>query len=80
MPAMAFKSSPERWWTVPTPEDGKLSLPGCALAYAISSASVRNGESGRTLITNGYVVSIETMAISASGSNGSDFSIAACTG
>src|SRR6267143_1124878 len=28
MPAMAFSSSPERWWTVPIPEEGKLSLPG----------------------------------------------------
>ena len=51
-------------------------MPGLAFARAMRSATVLNGESGTTLMTNGYDVSMETIAMSLSGSKGIDFSIA----
>jgi hypothetical protein len=43
MPVRSLIISAARCGAVPTPADAKLSLPGLALAYAISSANVFTG-------------------------------------
>ena len=48
MPAICMNSAPERCDAEPTPDEPKLSLPGLALAWAISSAVLRTGSAGLT--------------------------------
>jgi hypothetical protein len=55
-------------------------LPGFARACATRSPSVLYGEFGTTLTTNGYDVSIDTIAMSFSASKGISLRIAALTG
>ena len=59
-PAMELKSSAERCVDWPLPEEAKLSVPGFALASAISSATFFAGRAGLTTITSGPLVSCET--------------------
>ena len=53
IPAFILKSSMERCGDAPTPEEPKLTLPGCALAYATNSFRVRIGIEGCTMKTFG---------------------------
>ncbi len=46
-------SSAARRCTVPLPPEAKLILPGCALALAARSATLRTGESALTTTTLG---------------------------
>ncbi|MNS82710.1 hypothetical protein D3C72_1164610 [compost metagenome] len=48
-------SSPARFSGVPTPDDAYDSLPGCALASAISSAAFFAGRPGLPTSTIGWV-------------------------
>src|SRR4029079_7266367 len=52
-PVIVLNSSPDRWIDVPLPDDAKLSLPGFAFAYAISSCTDLNGNDGLTTSTFG---------------------------
>ena len=45
-PAVSLNSSPAMWMPVPTPAEAKFSLPGLALACAISSGMVLTGSVG----------------------------------
>ena len=51
-PASDLNNSPVRWVIAPTPEEPYESLPGFALAYAISSPSVLTGSEGCTAIVS----------------------------
>ena len=50
-PAISLNSSPAMWMPVPTPAEAKFSLPGLALACAISSGMVLTGSAGLTTTT-----------------------------
>ena len=56
---------------VPAPDEAKESLPGCALASAISSGTVFTGSSSRTISMLGTDHSMATAVKSLSTSNAS---------
>ena len=70
MPASWRNSSPEKCWVVPLPTLEKLSLPGCALAAAISSFTLLAGKSLRVTSTRPATPVNDTKAKSFTGSNG----------
>ena len=51
IPSRPRSSSGARWFEAPTPEEPKFSLPGCALASAITSCRLAAGRSLRTVMT-----------------------------
>ena len=59
-PAMTLNISPAMWKPLPLLAEAKLSLPGCALASAISSSTFFAGTAGFTTSTNGPVASMLT--------------------
>ena len=61
-PARALKSSPERCATPPAPEDAKLSVPGFALASAISSCTFFAGTAALATSTTGMSATMLTGA------------------
>ena len=68
MPAIVLKSSPARCDVVPLPADAKLSLPGFAFAYRMSSATEVTGSSGLTISIAAISVIRDTGAKSVTGS------------
>ncbi len=61
-----MNSSPVRWFTEPMPAEAMFSLPGLALPYATSSATVLAGASLDTASTFGTVENSATGAKSLS--------------
>ena len=64
IPVSILNSSPDMWIVEPLPEDAMLSLPGLALAYAISSGMVLIGSEGFTTTTLGKRIMPATGAMS----------------
>src|SRR5262245_4013461 len=61
---MILNSSPATWPGVPMPGEPKLILPGLALAWAASSATVLAGTEGLTTITKGRLMRPATSVMS----------------
>ena len=59
-PAAALKSSHERWREVPLPAEPQLSLPGLALAQAMSSGKVFAGTRFAATSTSGKIAAVVT--------------------
>ena len=57
-PAAALKSSHERWREVPLPAEPQLSLPGLALAQAMSSGKVLAGTRFAATSTSGKIAAV----------------------
>src|ERR1700722_16871097 len=68
IPAMLLSILPARCGTAPVPVEANDSLPGLALAYAISSGMVLNGSAGLVTSTNGTWQSSAIGTKSATGS------------
>ena len=60
VPVTASDGSPERWIEGPPPEEARSGLPGSALAWTISSGTVREGADGRATVTSGTAATTAT--------------------
>jgi hypothetical protein len=66
--AERLNTSPARWLVLPSPAEAKFSVPGFALASAISSPTVAAGKLSGTISTSGTTATCATPARSATGS------------
>jgi hypothetical protein len=70
IPAILLNSSPAKWEAEPVPNEAIVTLPGFALAWAISSATLLAGTDGCATNIIGKAARPETGAISRRTSNG----------